>query len=48
MDEGKVLTFLNRLKKEDKEPNIAAVLDEERQALNLAVKIARLRLQKAS
>jgi len=48
MDEGKVLTFLNRLKKEDREPDLAVGIDEERQAMNLAVKIARLRLQKAS
>jgi hypothetical protein len=48
MDEGKVMTFLNRLNKEDREPIIAAALEEERQAMNLAVKIARLRLQKAS
>jgi DNA-binding XRE family transcriptional regulator len=46
MKKGKVRTFRGRLREDLKDPEFKAHYQEERQALNLAMKIAKLREKK--
>jgi len=46
MKKGKVRTFRSRLREDLKDPEFRAHYQEERQALNLAMKIAKLRQKK--
>jgi DNA-binding XRE family transcriptional regulator len=46
MKKGKVRTFQNRLREDLKDPEFKAHYQKERQALNLAMKIAKLREKK--
>jgi len=46
MKKGKVRTFQNRLSEDLKDPDFKAHYEEERQALKLAMKIAKLRERK--